>query len=151
MSSSVCQLDLNASKPDIEAIKKSVDDAASVSAGLWLSYVFVLFYIAVAAGAVTHEDLLLRTPVRLPFLNIDLPLLAFFALAPVLFLLSHAYVLVHFVMLSQKAQRFHEALYECFPDRAVGTAEGEDERNAARREYYRRQLPSNVFVQFLAG
>jgi hypothetical protein len=39
---------------DLEAIKKAVDDAASVGGGLWLSYLFVLFYLAVAAGAVTH-------------------------------------------------------------------------------------------------
>ncbi len=38
---------------DLEAIKKAVDDAASVGGGLWLSYLFVLFYLAVAAGAVT--------------------------------------------------------------------------------------------------
>jgi hypothetical protein len=35
---------------DLEAIKKAVDDAASVGGGLWLSYLFVLFYLAVAAG-----------------------------------------------------------------------------------------------------
>jgi hypothetical protein len=35
----------------------------------------VLFYLAVAAGAVTHADLCLENPVKLPFLNIDLPLL----------------------------------------------------------------------------
>src|ERR1700730_10559518 len=40
---------------DLEEIKKSVEDAASVSGGLWLSYLFVLSYIAIAAGAVTHE------------------------------------------------------------------------------------------------
>jgi hypothetical protein len=28
---------------DLEAIRKAVDDAASVSGGLWLSYLFVLF------------------------------------------------------------------------------------------------------------
>ena len=42
---------------DLDAIKKAVDDAASVGGGLWLSYLFVLFYLAVAAGAVTHADL----------------------------------------------------------------------------------------------
>ena len=64
---------------DLEAIKKAVDDAAAVGGGLWLSYLFVLFYFAVAAGAVTHADLFLEKPVKLPFLNIDLPLLAFFS------------------------------------------------------------------------
>jgi hypothetical protein len=81
-----------AAKPDaLEAVKKSVDDAASVGGGLWLSYLFVLFYLAVAAGAVTHTDLFLENAVKLPFLNIELPLLAFFFLAPILFIIVHAY------------------------------------------------------------
>jgi hypothetical protein len=56
---------------DLEAIKKAVDDAAAVGGGLWLSYLFVLFYLAVAAGAVTHKDLFFENPVKLPFLNIE--------------------------------------------------------------------------------
>jgi hypothetical protein len=36
---------------DLDALRKTVEDAASVSAGFWLSYLFVLFYIAIAAGA----------------------------------------------------------------------------------------------------
>ena len=51
---------------DLEAIKKAVDDAAAVGGGLWLSYLFVLFYLAVAAGAVTHADLFFENPVKLP-------------------------------------------------------------------------------------
>jgi hypothetical protein len=75
---------------DLEAIKKAVDDAAAVGGGLWLSYLFVLFYLAVAAGAVTHADLFLEKPVKLPFLtDIELPLLAFFFLAPIVFLIVH--------------------------------------------------------------
>jgi len=76
---------------DLRAIRQTVDDAAAVSATLWFSYIFVMFYIAVAAGAITHADLLLETPVKLPFLNIDLPLLVFFSLAPILFLIAHVY------------------------------------------------------------
>src|SRR5208282_3580095 len=120
---------------DLEAIKKAVDDAASVSGGLWLSYLFVLFYLAVAAGAVTHADLFFENPVKLPFLNIELPLLAFFFLAPILFLIVHAYTLVHLVMLTDKAKRFDQALHK----------RSEDEIEL------RRQLPSNIFIQFLAG
>ncbi|MGC2222619.1 MAG: hypothetical protein WA624_09745, partial [Methylocella sp.] len=51
---------------DLDAVRKSVEDAAAVSAGFWLSYLFVLFYIGIAAGAVTHTDLLLENPVKLP-------------------------------------------------------------------------------------
>ena len=63
---------------DLDALRKTVEDAAAVSAGFWLSYLFVLFYIGIAADAVTHKDLLLENPVKLPFLNIELPLVAFY-------------------------------------------------------------------------
>ena len=95
-------------------------------------------YFAVAAGAVTHADLFFENPVKLPFLGVDLPLLAFFFLAPILFVIIHAYILVHLVMLTDKAKRYHQALHRQIEDDAI--------RNGLRR-----QLPSNVFVQFLAG
>src|ERR1700731_418988 len=98
---------LAAKADDLGEIKNAVEDAAAVSGGLWLSYLFVLFYIAIAAGAVTHGDLLLERPVKLPFLNVELPLLAFFALAPSVILIIHAYALMHFIMLGNKASRFH--------------------------------------------
>src|SRR5271166_254 len=125
---------------DLEAIKKAVEDAAAVSGALWFSYLFVLFYFAIAAGAVTHADLFFENPVKLPFLNVELPLLAFFFLAPILFLIVHAYTLVHLVMLTDKAKRFDQALRDQIGD-----------ENAAVRDSLRRQLPSNIFVQFLAG
>jgi hypothetical protein len=124
---------------DLEALQKNVEDAAAVSAGFWLSYLFVLFYIAIAAGAVTHKDLLLESPVKLPFLNVELPLVAFFVLAPILFIVSHAYTLVHFVMLGAKVSVYDAALRA-----QLGEA-------PETRDGLRRQLPSNIFVQFLAG
>jgi uncharacterized protein YjbI with pentapeptide repeats len=125
---------------DLDAIRKSVEDAAAVSAGFWLSYLFVLFYIAIAAGAVTHRDLLLENPVKLPFLSdVPLPLVAFFFLAPIVFIVSHAYTLVHFVMLAAKVGVYDAELLAQLGD-APETREG-----------LRRQLPSNIFVQFLAG
>ncbi|MGD9541628.1 pentapeptide repeat-containing protein [Methylocystis sp.] len=128
---------------DLDAIQKSVSDAAAVGAPLWLSYIFLLFYVALAAGGVTHTQLLLECPVDLPFLNIKLPLKAFFILAPILFLIVHAYVLAHFAMLSDKAKAFH--------DRLAAKITAEVENDHAIREGLRQQLPINVFVQFLAG
>ena len=139
---------------DLEEIKKSVEDAASVSGGLWLSYLFVLSYIAIAAGAVTHEDLLLERAVKLPFLNVELPLLAFFALAPFLVLIIHAYALMHFIMLGKKASRFHYELRLQFPDQQTVTQKSgaaPEGANKEIRDKLRRLLPSNIFVQILAG
>jgi uncharacterized protein YjbI with pentapeptide repeats len=130
---------------DLEAIRQTVEDAASVSAGLWISYLFVVFYLGIATGGVTHVDILLENPVKLPFLNIELPLLAFFVLGPIIFILCHAYTLVHFVLLANKAKRFHSELARQIPD----SHQNPNARDI--REALRRQLPSNLFVQFLAG
>ena len=81
---------------------------------------------------------LFENPVKLPFLNIELPLLGFSLLAPILFLVVHAYTLVHLVMLTDKAKQFHHALADQIESAAV-------------RDGLRRQLPSNIFIQFLAG
>ena len=123
---------------DLQALRDAVVDAASVGAGLWFSYLFVLLYLLIAVGGVTHRDLFLQSPVKLPFLNVDLPLLGFFWLGPLIFLIVHAYVLLHFVLLAGKVGDFDTELREQIPDEDV-------------RRRLRRQLPSNIFVQFLAG
>ena len=120
---------------NLEIARKAIEDTAAIGAGLWLSYLFVLFYLAVAAGAVTHADLLLQRPVKLPFLNIELPLLAFFFLAPLMFLLTHAYTLVHLVLLANRVAQFNDELRASSEDHAL----------------WRRRLPSNIFVQFLGA
>jgi uncharacterized protein YjbI with pentapeptide repeats len=125
---------------DLDEIKQAVDDAASVSGALWFSYLGVLFYLGVASGAVTHKDLFLENSVKLPFLNVDLPLLAFFIVAPILFVIVHAYTLVHLVMLTEKAKRLDYALHD-----PKAKMPGEKVENLQWR------LPSNIFIQFLAG
>jgi hypothetical protein len=39
-----------------------------------------LFYLLIAVGGVTFQDLFLEHPIKLPFLGVDLPLLGFFSL-----------------------------------------------------------------------
>ena len=129
---------------DLKVLRKAVEDASTVGVGLWISYLFVLFYLLVAAGSVTHKDLFFETGVKLPFLSVDLPLKGFFALGPVLFLIVHAYVLLHFGMLSGKVRAFDRALRDQIGDTSRPDA-------PSIRAELRRQLPSNIFVQFLAG
>src|ERR1043166_3265987 len=95
---------------DLDALRAAVIDAASVGAGLWFSYLFVLLYLLIATGGITHRDLLLENPIKLPFLSVELPLIGFFVLGPLLFLIVHAYVLLHFVLLADKVGVFHAEL-----------------------------------------
>ena len=79
---------------DLQALRDALVEAAGVGGSLWLSYLFAFFYLGVAAGGVSHSDLFFQNPVKLPFLNVDLPLIDFFVLGPLLFLIVHAYVLL---------------------------------------------------------
>jgi uncharacterized protein YjbI with pentapeptide repeats len=124
----------------LDTLRNAVVEAAGVSMGLWLSYLFVLFYFAIAAGGVTHRDLFFESPIKLPFLSVDLPLVGFFVLAPALVLVVHAYVLLHVVLLSGKIRAFDDEL------RATQIKDSTLQPDALRR-----QLPSNIFVQYLAG
>ena len=122
----------------LEAMRSSVIDAANISAGLWLSYLFVLFYLLVAVGGVTHRNLFFANAIKLPFLSVELPLKGFFWLGPALFLVVHAYVLLHFLLLSSKVGMFDKELRAQIP-------------YAEAIAGLRRLLPINIFVQFLAG
>jgi hypothetical protein len=119
---------------DLETLRDAVIDAASVGGGLWFSYLFVLLYLLIAVGSVTHRDLFLESPVKLPFLSVELPLLGFFVLGPAIFLIVHAYVLLHFVLLAGKVGYFNSELEAQITDKEL-------------RWRLRRQLPSNIFVQ----
>jgi uncharacterized protein YjbI with pentapeptide repeats len=123
---------------DLEALLQVVADAAKVGSSLWLSYLFLLFFLLVAVGSVTHRDLFLENPVALPFLSVSLPLVAFFMVGPALFLVAHAYVLLHFVLLSDKVGAFHVQLQAQI-------------KNETTRMQLRRQLPSDIFAQSFAG
>ncbi len=123
---------------DLDALRGTVVDAATVSSALWFSYITLLFFLLIAVGGVSHRDLFLESPVALPLLSISLPLIGFFALGPALFLVAHAYVLLHFVLLADKVGAFDDELHLQIHD---------DET----RERLRRQLPINIFTQILAG
>jgi len=128
----------SAKAKDLGAFRDAVVEGAGVSAGLWLSYLLVLFYLAISAGGVTHRDLLLENPLKLPILYVDVPLVGFFVLGPALFLIIHCYVLLHFALLASKVGTLHAELQTQIPDERT-------------RALLRGQLPSNIFVQFLAG
>ena len=51
---------------DLEEIKKSVEDTASVSGGLWLSYLFVFSYIAIAAATLPMKIFCWNAPSNCP-------------------------------------------------------------------------------------
>jgi hypothetical protein len=123
---------------DLRALRSVVVDAAAVSSGLWFSYIFLLLYLTIAVAGVSHTNLLFEDSAKLPFLNVDLPLVSFFVVGPLLFLVVHAYLLIHYVLFAGKVGTFGSELAAQVSDEVV-------------RGNIQQQLPSNIFVQVIAG
>ena len=62
---------------EAEALASALNHSAERVQTLWFSFLTFMLYLAVATGTTTHRMLFLESPLKLPVLNIDLPLLGF--------------------------------------------------------------------------
>src|SRR6201991_428045 len=127
---------------DVEALEKSLNDSATRVSTIWVSFLIFSLYLLTAATTVTHRQLFLAEPVKLPVLNIDLPLWGFFFLAPILFVILHAYVLIQLILLARTAAAY---------DAAVAKLAEQDNLSAEANASLRQRLANTLFAQILAG
>jgi hypothetical protein len=74
---------------EAEAFVTALNHSAERVQTLWFSFLTFMLYLAVATGTTTHRMLFLEEPLNLPVLNIKLPLLGFYILTPVIFVVLH--------------------------------------------------------------
>ena len=129
---------LRADADDPDEVRKALDDAAGMSRNLWIVFLTFGTYLAIAVGSVTHRNLLLEDPIKLPLLNVELPLVAFFWVAPLLFLIFHAYLLLNLRLLVDNVRRYNEV---------VDAAQLDPKQDNS----FRLLLTNFPFVQLLAG
>jgi hypothetical protein len=123
---------------DVEALEKSVNDSAVRVSTIWISFLVFGLYLAIAAGGTTPRQLFLEELIKLPVLDINLPLVAFYFLAPLLFVIFHLYVLVQVLLLARTAGAYNEAVEHTMPV-------------AADRARIRQRLANTLFAQIFAG
>jgi uncharacterized protein YjbI with pentapeptide repeats len=116
----------------------AVNDASGRAFALWVTFLTVAVYLAIAIGTTTHLQLLLEMPVKLPLLGVDLSLFAFYEFAPPLFLVLHLYVLMQLYFLSRLLHSFGEDLQRA-------------QMIERDRERVRDQLDTFVFTQLAIG
>jgi len=95
---------------EIAVLRGAVDDAARHVRGMFLTFLLFAFYVAVIVFSTDDEQLLKQTGVHLPLLDVDLPLLGFYAVVPWLVLLFHAHLLNQHFLLSRKLFNLEDAL-----------------------------------------
>jgi uncharacterized protein YjbI with pentapeptide repeats len=86
----------------VPQIEKALQDASTQVSVTWVSFIGVSVYIMVAVGSLTHVDLLMERPIALPIISTEVPLVGFFALAPILYLSSYLYLLLRVKYLIDK-------------------------------------------------
>jgi len=118
----------------LEAVNRSSDKAQAA----WLIFLAVMTYVTVAVAGVTHEALLLETPVQLPILQVNIQLKQFFQFAPIVLVLFHLGVLAQLVLLARKTLEFDHAIQLL-------------EATKKRTHPLRLELHNFFFVQAIAG
>jgi uncharacterized protein YjbI with pentapeptide repeats len=122
----------------IPDLLKAVNEASGKAFALWITFLTVGVYLAIAIGTTTHLQLLLAGPVKLPLLGVDMPLFAFYGFAPPMFVVLHLYVLMQLYLLARLLRRFDGQLQSA---RILGQD----------REAIRDQLDKFVFTQSMIG
>ena len=123
---------------DPDEVRKALDDAAGMSRNLWLAFLSFGTFLVVTVGAVNHRELLRESPIKLPLLNVELPLFTFFWVAPLLVLIFHAYLLLNLKLMVDNVHRFNAML------KSAALNPKEDDN-------FRLLLTNFPFVQLLAG
>ena len=99
----------------LDALLASLNGSAERFQALWFSFLGLTLYLAIAALATTHRNLLLGEPQVLPILNIKVELLPFYVIAPLLYLVFHFYLLMMLALLARTAAEFDKQLRTTLP------------------------------------
>ena len=98
-----------------DRLRGAADEAARLAQTGYVSFLLLGTYIAVIIGSTTDVQLLKVSPVTLPLLNVQLPIVGFYVVAPWLLLLIYFNLLLHLTFLAQRLHRFN-AVLAVFPD-----------------------------------
>jgi hypothetical protein len=91
-----------------EKALNAVNTAAGVVQNLYITFLLLGTYIGLIVASTTDEQLLRGSPVTLPLLNMELPIVGFYAVIPWLLLLFHFNFLLQLHLLGRKLDKFDE-------------------------------------------
>ncbi len=70
----------------VEDLLKAVNEASAQARNMWLSFLAFITYLVVALASITDKGLLLNEPIKLPIINVEISIIAFFVFGPILLL-----------------------------------------------------------------
>jgi len=93
-----------------DQLRGAADEAARLAHNGYLTFLGLGTYIAVIIGSTTDVQLLKVSPVTLPLLTVQLPIVGFYVVVPWLLLLIYFNLLLHLTFLAQRLHRFNAVL-----------------------------------------
>ncbi|MGJ0514883.1 MAG: pentapeptide repeat-containing protein [Methylomicrobium sp.] len=102
--------------PHIEKLLDSANSASQTVAALHVAFIAFAAYLGVIVWGTTHEDMLRISPVKLPILDVELPLTTFYSFVPWMVVLLHFNLLMQLELLSCKLWNLDRDL----PDTSAG-------------------------------
>ena len=88
--------------PHIEKLLDAANSASQTVAALHVAFLAFVAYLGVIVWGTSHDDLLRISPVKLPILDVELPLTAFYNFVPWMVVLLHFNLLMQLELLSCK-------------------------------------------------
>lgn len=94
----------------IDRLQAAADNAAGHVRSLYITFLLFGLYLVITVAATTDEQLLRLEPVKLPIVNVELPLFGFYWVAPALYVLLHFNLLIQFSLLASKLHRLDQTI-----------------------------------------
>jgi hypothetical protein len=99
----------------IPDLLKAVNEASGKAFALWITFLTVGIYLAIAIGTTPDAQLIVASSggggvIKLPILAVDLPVNVFYVFAPPLFFALHLYVLMQLYLLARLLRQFDHQL-----------------------------------------
>ncbi len=132
----------------IENLLKAANDASGQARNGWIAFLSLLAYLFVTLASVTHKALLLNSAVKLPIIDVQLPLFSFFMFGPFLLVLFHFGLLMQHVSLSRKLAAYNAAIAD--EVRSPGRSK-KKQQELAREHPSRLLLHGYSISQYVAG
>ncbi len=97
-------------KAEPEKLKQALDESSRHNHGLYIFFLLFLSYVLITVAATTDLQLLIPdSKVKLPLLNVELPLFGFYIVAPLFIIVFHFNMLFNLVQHSRKLYKWDES------------------------------------------
>ena len=133
------------SAPDPKALLDAANSASEKVATLHIAFLALCAYVLVIVFSTTDMDLLIGKGIKLPVVDVEVPIVGFYAVAPYLLVLVHFNLLLQLQLLSRKLYAFDDAAPK---DEGIGGLH--DQLNIFPYNYYLVGRPSRLVGNLVA-